>query len=65
MAFINKLFSGDEAAFRRATYKGSGDDPKDLTRPHIGIANTYGSLIRCSTVSPKMFNDAKMGLAFK
>jgi dihydroxy-acid dehydratase len=41
MAYTNKYFSGDSAALRRATYKGSGFDPDDMNRPHIGIANTF------------------------
>lgn len=40
--FNSQYFSGDStAALRRATYKGSGFDPEDMNRPHIGIANTF------------------------
>ena len=35
-----KLFSADEAAHRRAIYKGCGYDDIDLSRPLIGVVNT-------------------------
>jgi dihydroxyacid dehydratase/phosphogluconate dehydratase len=35
-----KLFSADEAAHRRAIYKGCGYDDVDLLRPLIGVVNT-------------------------
>jgi len=35
-----KLFSADEAAHRRAIYKGCGYDDVDLSRPLIGVVNT-------------------------
>ncbi len=35
-----KLFSTDEAAHRRAIYKGCGYDDVDLSRPLIGVVNT-------------------------
>ena len=35
-----KLFSGDDAAHRRAIYKGCGYDDLDLSRPLIGVVNT-------------------------
>ena len=38
--FNQKYFTGDSAAHSRSVYKGSGYDPQDLNRPHIGIANT-------------------------
>jgi len=41
MTFTSKYFSGVESSLRRATYKGSGYDPEDMNRPHIGVANTY------------------------
>lgn len=42
MAFVNKIFDGPVAAHCRATYKGSGYDPRELAgRPHIGIANAF------------------------
>lgn len=42
MAFQNDIFAGPLAAHCRATYKGSGYDPKQLAdRPHIGIANAF------------------------
>lgn len=41
MEFIQRYFSGNEVVNARSVYKGSGYDPKDLTRPHIGIANTF------------------------
>ena len=42
MPFQNDIFVGPLAAHCRATYKGSGYDPKQLTdRPHIGIANAF------------------------
>lgn len=34
-------FSGPEAAHRRAIYKGVGFTNNDLSRPHIGIGNTW------------------------
>lgn len=40
-SFDNVLFKGISGAHRRATYKGCGFDPRDLNRPHIGIANTF------------------------
>lgn len=39
--FTNKYFTGDANAHSRSVYKGSGYDPQDLNRPHIGIGNTY------------------------
>lgn len=39
--FNQKYFTGDSAAHSRSVYKGSGYDPQDLNRPHIGIANTF------------------------
>lgn len=39
--FNQKYFTGDAAAHSRSVYKGSGYDPQDLNRPHIGIANTF------------------------
>ncbi len=39
--FTQKYFVGDANAHSRSVYKGSGYDPQDLNRPHIGIANTY------------------------
>ena len=39
--FTQPYFTGDEAAHSRSVYKGSGYDPQDLNRPHIGIANTF------------------------
>jgi len=41
MEYNNLNYSGDSAAHRRASYKGSGFDPKDMNKPHIGIANTF------------------------
>ncbi|WP_419024574.1 dihydroxy-acid dehydratase [Emergencia sp.] len=42
MDFTNKIFDGPIATHCRATYKGSGYDPRDLAnRPHIGIANAF------------------------
>lgn len=39
--FVNKYFTGDANAHSRSVYKGSGYDPQDLNRPHIGIGNTF------------------------
>lgn len=39
--FTQKYFTGDANAHSRSVYKGSGYDPQDLNRPHIGIGNTY------------------------
>ena len=39
--FTQKYFVGDANAHSRSVYKGSGFDPQDLNRPHIGIGNTY------------------------
>ncbi|MCU6747989.1 dihydroxy-acid dehydratase [Faecalicatena acetigenes] len=39
--FTQKYFVGDAAAHSRSVYKGSGYDPQDLNRPHIGIGNTF------------------------
>ncbi|WP_346906787.1 dihydroxy-acid dehydratase [Faecalicatena orotica] len=39
--FTQKYFVGDANAHSRSVYKGSGYDPQDLNRPHIGIGNTY------------------------
>ena len=41
MKFTNNNFCNDSDALRRATYKGSGFDPDDMNRPHIGVANTF------------------------
>ena len=41
MESSKQVFGGQTGAHCRATYKGAGFDPKDLNRPHIGIANTF------------------------
>ncbi len=42
MSFKNTVFEGPIATHCRATYKGSGYDPRELEhRPHIGIANAF------------------------
>ena len=40
-SFNQKYFTGEANAHSRSVYKGSGYDPQDLNRPHIGIANTF------------------------
>lgn len=39
--FNQIYFTGNKATNSRSVYKGSGYDPADLNRPHIGIANTF------------------------
>ena len=57
-----KLFSADNAAHRRAIYKGCGYDETDLTRPLIGVVNTYNDAALGHVHLDKIAQPVKAGI---
>lgn len=65
MAYRSKeeeLFSTDEAAHRRAIYKGCGYDDVDLSRPLIGVVNTCNDAALGHTHLDKIAQHVKGGI---
>ena len=59
---LQKLFSGDNAAHRRAIYKGCGYDDIDLSRPLIGIVNTCNDAALGHIHLDKLADHVKAGI---
>lgn len=59
---LEKLFSGDNAAHRRAIYKGCGYDDIDLSRPLIGIVNTCNDAALGHIHLDKLADHVKAGI---
>lgn len=57
-----KLFSADEAAHRRAIYKGCGYDDVDLSRPLIGVVNPCNDAALGHAHLDKIAQHAKAGI---
>ena len=57
-----KLFSGDDAAHRRAIYKGCGYDDLDLSRPLIGVVNTCNDAALGHVHLDKLAEHVKAGI---
>ncbi|MCK5485120.1 MAG: dihydroxy-acid dehydratase [Desulfobacterales bacterium] len=57
-----KLFSGDNAAHRRAIYKGCGYDDLDLSRPLIGVVNTCNDAALGHVHLDKLAEHVKAGI---
>jgi dihydroxy-acid dehydratase len=57
-----KLFSADEAAHRRAIYKGCGYDDTDLSRPLIGVVNTCNDAALGHVHLDKLAQHVKAGI---
>jgi dihydroxy-acid dehydratase len=65
MAYRSKkgeLFSSDDAAHRRAIYKGCGYDDVDLSRPLIGVVNTCNEAALGHTHLDKIARYVKAGI---
>ena len=65
MAYRSKereLFSKDEAAHRRAIYKGCGYDDVDLSRPLIGVVNTCNDAALGHTHLDEIAQHVKAGI---
>ena len=59
---LEKLFSGDNAAHRRAIYKGCGYDDIDLSKPLIGIVNTCNDAALGHVHLDKLAEHVKAGI---
>ena len=59
---LQKLFSGDNTAHRRAIYKGCGYDDIDLSRPLIGIVNTCNDAALGHIHLDKLADHVKAGI---
>jgi dihydroxy-acid dehydratase len=57
-----KLFSGNDAAHRRAIYKGCGYDDFDLSRPLIGVVNTCNDAALGHVHLDKLAQHVKAGI---
>ncbi|MCG2774201.1 MAG: hypothetical protein L6406_00845 [Desulfobacterales bacterium] len=57
-----ELFSEDNAAHRRAIYKGCGYDDIDLSKPLIGIVNTCNDAALDHVHLDKLAEHVKVGI---
>jgi len=60
--YFNKYFSGPEASHRRSIYKATGFDDEDLSKPLIGVANSWSEISPGHAHLKELTNQVKMGI---